>query len=124
MTTKEVHLWGRSLNLEIEFEQYANEEVLASQRDALERLLAAWDVVEQSLSKLKEYCLSNMGEDAGESVDNIFRIVVPTTLYVLRDESPRVVSLLCECRFDPEHGAALRFEDERLKDVGPQDISL
>lgn len=124
MTTKEVHLWGRRLDLEIEFEQYSNEEVLASQNDALNRLLAAWDTVEGSLGRLKEYCLSNMGENAEASVDNIFRVVAPTTLYVLRDETPRVVSLLCECRFDPEHGVALRFEDERLEDIGSQDIAL
>lgn len=125
MTSRRVDLWGKRFLLEVEYETYDGDEVLSEQVRAVERLLAAWDVVEASLDRLKEYCLSESPEEiASDHIDDIFRYVVPTTLYALRDEDARVVSLLCEYRFDPEHGIALRFEDEKLAEIGTQDIAL
>lgn len=122
---KSVDLWGRQLVLECQYEVYADEGVLPSQEETLKRLFDHWDVVEGSLDNLKEYCLSENGAEIGsDHIDNIFRYISPTTLYVLRDPEPRVVSLLCEYRFDPEHGIALRFENEQLAEIGSQDIAL
>lgn len=118
-------LWGRYFDLDVDFKIYTGEEVSPSQKEALAKLLDNWDVVEGALDKLKEYCLSENGDEIGsDQIDNIFRYVIPTTLYVLQDEDPQVVSLLCEYRFDPEHGIALRFENEKLAEIGPQDIAL
>lgn len=36
----------------------------------------------------------------------------------------RVAGLLADCSWDPGLGLAVRFEDERVVDVGPQDIVL
>lgn len=46
---------------------------------------------------------------------------MPQALYVKRNEKKRVVSLLCNYRFDEEHGIALTFENEKLKGIGTQD---
>lgn len=125
MTSRRVDLWGKRFFLDVEYEAYDGDEVLPEQVGAVERLLAAWDVLEASLDRLKEYCLSESPEEiASDHIDDIFRYVVPTTLYALRDEDARVVSLLCEYRFDPEHGIALRFENEKLVEIGTQDIAL
>ena len=123
--SQEMILWGRVFELKVEFEVYADESVLPSQEEALKKLLDHWDAVEGSLDDLKGYCLSENGTEIGsDHIDNIFRYISPTTLYVLRDPEPRVVSLLCEYRFDPEHGIALRFENEQLTEIGFQDIAL
>ena len=34
------------------------------------------------------------------------------------------ISLLCNYRFDEEHGIAITYENEKLKNIGPQDDVL
>lgn len=122
---KSVTLWGRHFDLSVDYEVYTGEEISPVQEEVLAKLISNWDGVDGALNRLKEYCLSKNGNEIGsDQISNIFRYVIPTTLYVLQSEKPRVISLLCEYRFDSEHGIALRFENEKLAEIGPQDIAL
>ena len=49
---------------------------------------------------------------------------MPDKLYVGRNSKKRVVTLLCDYKFDLEHGIALMFEDEKLVKIATQDIIL
>ena len=49
---------------------------------------------------------------------------MPKYLYIVRSEAKRVVSIMCNYRFDPENGIAVVFEDEKFSKIGKQDIIL
>jgi len=112
-------LWGRKLKLEIYPE--GGEVSSDAQSLALERLCSAWEVVEKSAAKLKEYCAKD--SDGGD-MGNVFRYVMPRYLFLPTVQKKRTVALMCDYRFDPEHGIALVFENETLREIGPQDIIL
>ena len=115
-------VWGRTLTLKVVPAYTEREDVPAVQELALEGILAAWDVVDASLDELREYCLANGVDEEG--MPNVFRFVMPTEIYLDSVTNHRVVALMCEYRPDPEHGLAIVFEDERLREIGPQDIIL
>ncbi len=48
------------------------------------------------------------------------QLIFPTIF----DKDVRQVGLLLECRWEPEHGLAVKFEDEEIVEVGFQDIVL
>ncbi|MDG5471403.1 hypothetical protein P6709_06565 [Jeotgalibacillus sp. ET6] len=58
--------------------------------------------------------------------DEIAHIVEPKQLIfpMIFDEDVRQVGLLLECTWEPEHGLAVKFEDEEIVEVGFQDIVL
>lgn len=122
LTTK---VWGRDFTLKVYFDCCSDEEILQSQRDALEALQKSWQVVDAAKPEVERYCLENNEEDIGsETVDNIFKYVIPEGLYVERNENKRVVLLLCAYRFDPEHGIALQFTNETLTAIDQQDALI
>ena len=49
---------------------------------------------------------------------------MPKSLFVRRDEAKRIVAIMCDYRFDMEHGLAVVFENEQFKMIGEQDIIL
>lgn len=134
MTNMKLNVWGREFELPVEFDLYEGEDVSKTQKEALsefeEKNSHEGEVVknmllESSLDKLKAFCLDrNKEEIQEESIDNIFKYVIPQNLYVLRSETCRVVALMCAYKFDLEHGLAIVFENECLKEIGTQDLVL
>ncbi|WP_419058435.1 DUF6985 domain-containing protein [Enorma massiliensis] len=125
MPSLTINLWGRQFNLEIIYDLLDNEEISANQTKALEALTSSWGVVENALEDVKQHCLNdNQNGINDKQLANIFKYVVPQALYICRSEITRVVGLLCAYRFDPEHNLALIFENERLREIGPEDILL
>jgi hypothetical protein len=118
---KNVNVWGREFSLKIIFEVYKGEDILEIQKNALDSFVKAADVVLTSCEELKKYCLENDGERIDNSIDNIFKYVIPESLYIRRNEQERDVVLLCRYKFDEEHGIALFFENEELEHIGSQD---
>ncbi|MFC2706458.1 MAG: DUF6985 domain-containing protein [Olsenella profusa] len=121
--TKEI--WGRELKLEIYPE--GGKAPTDEQSLALERILATWDAVECAAPALREYCAKEKycaRDSDGKDADNVFHYVIPRHLFLPRMQKERTVALMCDCRFEPEHGLALVFENEKLKEVGTQDIIL
>ena len=112
MTSMKLNVWSREFDLPIEFDLYEGEVVSDNQKQALsefetknvcEGKLVKNLLLEGTLDKLKEFCLDrNKEEIQGESIDNIFKYVVPQSLYVLRSETRRVVALMCAYKFDLE----------------------
>ncbi|WP_019240759.1 MULTISPECIES: DUF6985 domain-containing protein [Bacillus] len=58
--------------------------------------------------------------------EEVAKIVEPKQLLfpMVFDEDIRQVGLLLECTWEPEHGLAVKFEDEEVIEVGYQDIAL
>jgi len=121
--------WGKEITLEVRFDLLDNERVTSQQEYALGAIFVSWGAVNAALDAVKSYCLENDGDmlasECGTArIDDIFDIVEPYSLFVVRDDSKRSVALMCHYRLDPEHGLALLFENERLTKIGPEDIAF
>ncbi|MEF2801191.1 MAG: hypothetical protein U0N22_04760 [Acutalibacter sp.] len=123
MNNINITVWDRQLDLSIVFDCYKNEAVLPIQEEALNKLLAS-DAIDNSKSSVEKYCLSNNGQEIGEDkISNIFKYVMPYSLYIRRTTSAdRIVGLVCKYRFNPEDGLVILFKNEELIDIGTTDI--
>ena len=119
--TNGMNLWGRNFSLPVYYECDSDQGVLDIQKEAKGALLASWDTVEDSKEAIEEYCLERDGDQIEGPITNIFRYVIPTSIVVLRSDDARKAALMCNYRFDPEHGLAAVFENEKLTAVVPQD---
>ena len=121
---KKLLIWNREFDLRVVFDSY-DEEVLPIQKQALEAFLKAENTIQESKQQLEKYILNDeYAEIEGNSIDNIFKYVIPTDIYIPRTPEKRTVALLCDYRFDEEHGIAIVFENEQFKEIGEQDIVL
>ncbi|MDY5864578.1 DUF6985 domain-containing protein [Collinsella sp. SGI.180] len=119
--TNSINLWGRDFSLPVYYECNSDQGVLDIQKEAKDALLASWDIVEDSKVAIEDYCLERDGDHIEGPITNIFRYVIPTSIVVLRSDDARKAALMCNYRFDPEHGLAAVFENEQLTTVVPQD---
>lgn len=121
---KKLLIWNREFDLRVVFDSY-DEEVLPIQERALEAFLKAENTIQESKKQLEKYILNDeYAEIEGNSIDNIFKYVIPTDIYIPRTPETRTVALLCDYRFNEEHGIAVVFENEQFKEIGEQDIVL
>ena len=121
--------WGKEITLEVRFDLLDDERISSMQAYALGTIFVSWGAVNAALDAVKSYCLENDGnmfasECGTARIDDIFDVVEPYSLFVVRDNSKRSVALMCHYRLDPEHGLALLFENERLTKIGPEDIAF
>ena len=123
MTSKKIKIWGRDFELEVKYDCYAGESVLDIQKEAVE-LFNSDNITEESLKKIKEYCISKNSREIGNSIENIFKYVAPKYLFVPRSENKKIVAIMCNYRFDMENGIAIVFKNGQLFQIGSQDIIL
>lgn len=121
---KTIKVWGRDFNLKVIFDTYDDEDITSIQREAIEAFVDVADELLSSCEEIKKYCIENNSEKISGTIENIFKYVVPVSIYVEHNKKKRVVSLLCNYRFDEEHGIALTYENEKLKHIGSQDDVL
>lgn len=116
-------IWGREFELNIVLQNFPGEEVTSNQKKVVDAL-STFDF-ETALNPLKEYIMKYNSEDVGcPEISNIFKYVIPKGVLIPRENEKRVVALMCNYKFDMEHGLAIVFENEKFKTVGPQDIIL
>ena len=63
-------------------------------------------------------------EIGSDHVDNVFKYVMPKNVLITRNDKDRQFAVMCNYKFDMEHGLAVVFENEEFKTVGAQDIIL
>ena len=118
-------MWGREFDLRVVFDCFDDEELLPIQEQALEAFLKADAAIENSKKQVENYILNDdYAELETDSIDNIFKYVIPTDIYLPRTPEIRTAAILCDYRFDEEHGIAVVFENEQFKEIGEQDIVL
>ena len=123
--TKKISIWGREFDLRVVFDCFDDEELLPIQEQALEAFLKADAAIENSKKQVENYILNDdYAELETDSIDNIFKYVIPTDIYLPRTPEIRTAAILCDYRFDEEHGIAVVFENEQFKEIGTQDIVL
>lgn len=124
MNKEKLNLWNREFELFISYSCYPGEEVTDIQTNAAKEFCEDTSVALTALDELKIYVekSSDMAVKANE-IENIFKYVMPKSIYVPRSEC-KIVAIICNYKFDIEDGIAVVFENGKLKEIGPQDIIL
>jgi len=117
-----IKIWNRDFDLKVLYDCYAGEDVLDEQKEALKQFSSDKKTIEASKEKVEKYCLSqNKNEIGADEIDNIFKYVMPESIFVKRDCR---VAIMCQYKFDAEHGIAVIFKDGKFKEVGSQETIL
>lgn len=123
MNKRALKIWGREFKLDLVFECYPGEEVLDSQRTAFEQIITT-NVVDSALDDVKAYVEKTATSQIELPIDNIFKYVMPKSIFVPHSQKLPIIAILCNYKFDEEHGIAVVFENGKYKEVGMQDIVL
>lgn len=124
---REYEIWGRNCKVNLVFDCYAGEEIdevqeetIADFEDNLEPYTRC------GLEAIKKYIIENYKSNIDDAtIPNIFKYVVPKTVYVSKDPSKKkVIGILCHFRFDDEDGLAVKFVDGQVAEVGGEQIIL
>ena len=125
MSKCKMSIWERKFELPLMYECYAGEEVLESQKEAFAMLEDNAKELAGSLDQVKKYVKkTGAAQLAGDEIENIFKYVMPKSIFVPHSKKRRTVAIMCNYKFDMEHGIAVVFENGQFRKVGPQDIVL
>ena len=116
-------IWGRTFDLYYIYQNYSGEEVLPNQERTVEQIPNA--DFQSAMEAVKRYILKHNKEELQEeSIPNLFKYVMPKRILIPRETEKRVFAIMCNYKFDMEHGLAIVFENEKFVAVGLQDIIL
>lgn len=125
MSKCKITIWDRSFDLSVVYECYSGEEVLESQKEAFAMLEDNEKEVADSLTAVKKYVQkTGASQLTDDSIENIFKYVMPKSIFVPHTKKHRIAAIMCNYKFDMEHGIAVVFENGKFKKVGAQDIVL
>lgn len=117
---------GRKKSLDVVYDTYSGEEITESQEKEAQKLLTNGAWLNKAFTELEKYCKEDVINDPDKksSLDNIFTYINPKSVYITRERPGRPVKigLMCNYRYDPEHGLVVVFEDGKIVDIGPQDL--
>jgi hypothetical protein len=117
-----LNLWDRDFQLKVVFDCFGGEDILEEQVTALEEFLRT--DTSKSLDQIKTHCLKKNGKEIGDNIDNIFKYVIPRSLYIPRKQKKPTVAILCDYKFDMEHGIAIVFEGKTISTICNPDVIL
>ena len=123
MDNVKMNIWNRPFQLKVIFECYGEQVPASEQKTRLEAFIENDEGINSALEEVKKYCLEDekMVDDGNNF--NVFKYVIPTSIYVKRKEKQGIVALLCDYKFDIEHGIAIVFEKgDFVKIVSQGDI--
>ena len=119
------NIWGRELDIKVAYDCYDNEEVIDNQIKTYQEFVKnSENIFEEVYKQLEEYCNENYKEQLEDGFDNIFKYIMPKTIYIKRSVEDRIVAILCNFKFDTEHGLAVVIKNEQVVNIGNQDIIL
>jgi len=121
------NIWGRNCDVKLIFDCYEGESIDSVQEASVEDFEANLkNYVDRGLDELKKYIIKNYGSELEDtSMPNIFKFVVPRTVFVSKDPKKRkVLGLICHFRFDGENGIAIKYVDGKVDDIGGEQIIL
>ena len=119
---KSLKIWNRDFNLKVVFDCFDNEEITETQKQSIEDFLKN-STIYSDPRKILEYCKKD--DNTIDVGSNPFRYVMPKSLYVVRTtDNTRVVAILCDYKFDVEHGIAVIYKNEKFDKICKQDDIL
>ena len=124
MSKRKINIWNRDFELDVVYECYSGEEVLESQKEAFAMLVDNKKEVSESLEEVRQYVRKTAGGQLSDDIENIFKYVMPKSIFVPHAKKHYIAAIMCNYKFDMEHGVAVVFENGKLQAVGAQEIVL
>ena len=125
MSKCKINIWDRTFDLNVVYECYPGEEVLESQKEAFAMFEDNTEEITDSLAAVIKYVQKNDGGQLADiAIENIFKYVMPKSIFVPHTKKNRTVAIMCNYKFDMEHGIAVVFENGKFRKVGTQDVVL
>ena len=123
MSKVKVRIWNRDFELNVSYQNFPGEEITEDQQKSLAAVpFVAYSPARVGVeSYIKKYFNDMLGND---NLDNIFRFVMPKSVLIPRTEGTCLFAIMCNFKFDMEHGIAIIFENGIFKAAGPQDLIL
>lgn len=109
-------IWGRKFKLGVMYECF-DDDISDAQENALNEFLDGKSELELIQEKVKKYCTDDEMSDGVKTIDNIFKYVIPKNIYVMRSERHHKIALICNYKFDPEHGMVITFKDGKVSTI-------
>ncbi len=123
MSKVKIRIWDRDFELNVAYQNYPGEAITDYQEAAFNFVLSA--DYEPAKAGVERYIRKHYSFELGENnLDNIFRYVMPKSILIMRTKGIPAFAVMCNFRFDIEHGIAVIFENGAFKDTGPQDLVL
>lgn len=110
-------IWNRDLNLRILYECNENEEPLEKQEETLKEFIKIIpkEKVLINDTKIKEFCINEDGKRFPEKrIDNIFKYVMPKSIFVLRNSAKNKVIIECDYKYNTENNINIVFENNKF----------
>lgn len=122
---KQIELWDRKFNLDVTFKDLDDEGVLDKQHESIDKFILSKEQMRVSLEAIKSYIIKDENSDVEvNDIKNIFKYVIPESIYIRREMVEREVIIMCDYKFNIEHGIAIVFENEKFKAITDQDSVL
>lgn len=123
-------MYGRDVKLQINMDNYHGEKITKRQKEIKDSIKDT--NLSSSLSKLKQYIKDNDSDNLVEfdpkdrEIANPFRYIKPRYIYIPRYDhnNEKEFHVMCDYRFDPEHGLAITYGNKKCKRVIQQDYVL
>ena len=123
MNKMTITVWGRKFELDVIYKTFSSKEATTLQYEAA-KMFCKKEEFNDALSQIKKYVIDNGGSENGvRNIDNIFKYVMPRCIYVPK-ANQRVVAILCDYRFDPEHGIAVVYENEVFSHIDEEGMVI
>ena len=118
-------IWGRLFSLPVVYDCLSDGIASEEQIKTVDDFIRQVDRIDDSKSKVEEYCKDAVMEDVENSKkDNIFSYIKPEAVFVKRDKEHPRIAIMCKYRYDEEHGLAIVFGQDGSITVGIQDIII
>lgn len=124
ITTK---VFGREYTLPVSYNTYDN--IDNNTKEETLKKIKQIDY-KDAANELRKYIKREYSDDLNQmedkSLDNVFRFIKPGQFYIPGSLFKNIgdVGLMCNFRFDPEHGLVIVFDNGKISAIGPQDIIL
>lgn len=108
----------------VDYDCFDGEKILDKQKEAFEEILKNSEKVFNDEHKIIEYFAKKYNNELLNNKTNVFDLIMPRSLYIKRNDKKHVVGLMCDSKYEVEHGIVIVCENEKIVKIGIQDIIL
>ena len=114
-------IWGREFELPVYYKFVDEDSMTEIQKGNFEDFIENKELIDSIKQNVIDYVI-NYETSEIDFVDNIFKYVIPKCIYFPNEKG--IYAVMCNFKFDFEHGMAIVFENNKFKTIGEEDIVL
>jgi len=117
---------NRDINLKINFDVFDNEETTILQNRTFHQFMDnIKEIFVKSYNALKDYCSKNYNIELDDT--NFYKYIMPKQIYIKRESKDKEYckfAILCNFKENIENGIAIVWANNKIEEIGMQDIIL